>query len=131
MLPDSSRLFAMRRQGERNALAFAAACPLLFTSLAVFRMSGWSAVMPPVPSWRSRRRLSLVSCAMGASTAGTKQREPVRIEGVSLIASYRSSFNAEIEAGGIQGLLDMLKENNRKQVARRNGDSRTARAGTC
>ncbi len=38
----------------------------------------------------------------------------VIIDGVSLVANYRSSFNAEIGRGGIDGLITTLAEKNRK-----------------
>ena len=36
----------------------------------------------------------------------------IRIDGISLVSNYRSSFDAEIQQAGIQGLLDSLREKN-------------------
>lgn len=40
----------------------------------------------------------------------------VRIEGVSLVSNYRSSFATEIGRLGIQGLIDKLEQNNNRQA---------------
>ena len=55
----------------------------------------------------------------------------LRIEGVSLVASYRSSFGAEIEARGVQGLIASLKEKNGHQIAGRKYDGQAAQAASC
>jgi len=39
----------------------------------------------------------------------------VRIEGISLVANYRSTFGAEIKAGGVAGLIATLKKKNSQQ----------------
>lgn len=38
----------------------------------------------------------------------------VIIDGISLVSNYRSSFNAEVSRGGIDGLIATLAERNRK-----------------
>ena len=38
----------------------------------------------------------------------------VQIEGVSLIENYRSTFNAEVQKGGVDGLIRTLSERNRQ-----------------
>ena len=38
----------------------------------------------------------------------------VSVEGVSIVTTYRSTFNAEITKGGIDGLIKALAERNRK-----------------
>ena len=40
----------------------------------------------------------------------------VRIEGVSLITNYRSTFSAGIKARGVAGLIAMLKQKNRQHM---------------
>jgi len=40
----------------------------------------------------------------------------INIDGVSLVTSYRGTFTQEVRKGGIDGLLDMLKEKNSKVV---------------
>jgi phospholipid transport system substrate-binding protein len=42
----------------------------------------------------------------------------VLIDGVSLVTNYRSSFNTEIKANGIDGLIKSLTERNAKNAAR-------------
>ena len=37
----------------------------------------------------------------------------VKIDGISLIANYRTSFASEIRKGGMSGLIAALKEKNR------------------
>ena len=37
----------------------------------------------------------------------------VKIEGVSLVENYRSAFNAEIQKGGIESLINVLAQRNR------------------
>ena len=39
------------------------------------------------------------------------------IDGVSLVTSYRGTFDQEVRKGGIEGLLKYLKEKNTKKVA--------------
>ena len=41
----------------------------------------------------------------------------VSVEGVSIVTTYRSTFNAEITKGGIDGLIKTLAERNRKLEA--------------
>lgn len=40
----------------------------------------------------------------------------VKIAGISLVASYRASFAAEVRSGGIEGLLKSLSEKNRESL---------------
>lgn len=42
----------------------------------------------------------------------------VSVEGVSIVTTYRSTFNAEISKGGIDGLIKMIAEQNRKLESR-------------
>lgn len=42
----------------------------------------------------------------------------VTVEGVSIVTTYRSTFNAEISRGGIDGLIKTLIEQNRRLEAR-------------
>ena len=42
----------------------------------------------------------------------------VSVEGVSIVTTYRSTFNAEVTKGGIDGLIKTLVEQNRKLDAR-------------
>lgn len=42
----------------------------------------------------------------------------VSVEGVSIVTTYRSTFNAEITKGGIDGLIKTLSEQNRRLEAR-------------
>ena len=42
----------------------------------------------------------------------------VSVEGVSIVTTYRSTFNAEITKGGIDGLIKTLTEQNRRLEAR-------------
>ena len=37
----------------------------------------------------------------------------VKISGISLVESYRSTFNAEIQKNGVDGLIKTLREKNR------------------
>jgi len=39
------------------------------------------------------------------------------IDGVSLVTSYRGTFDQEVRKGGIDGLLEYLKKKNTKKVA--------------
>ena len=41
----------------------------------------------------------------------------VTIDGVSLVINYRSSFNQEVQRNGLDGLIERIKERNRKQAA--------------
>jgi phospholipid transport system substrate-binding protein len=41
----------------------------------------------------------------------------VKIEGISLIENYRSTFNSEVQRGGIDGLIKSLADKNRAQLA--------------
>lgn len=43
----------------------------------------------------------------------------VLIDGVSLVTNYRSSFNAEIQKNGIDGLIKSLSERNAKNAAKK------------
>jgi phospholipid transport system substrate-binding protein len=40
----------------------------------------------------------------------------INIDGVSLVTSYRGTFTQEVRKGGVDGLLEMLKEKNSKVV---------------
>jgi phospholipid transport system substrate-binding protein len=42
----------------------------------------------------------------------------VSVEGVSIVTTYRSTFNAEVTKGGIDGLIKALTEQNRKLESR-------------
>jgi phospholipid transport system substrate-binding protein len=42
----------------------------------------------------------------------------VKIEGVSLIANYRNTFNSEIQRNGVDGLIKALQEKNKVIAAR-------------
>ena len=42
----------------------------------------------------------------------------VSVEGVSIVTTYRSTFNAEVTKGGIDGLIKTLAEQNRKLESR-------------
>lgn len=37
----------------------------------------------------------------------------VKIEGISLVANYRTTFSAEVQKGGVEGLIQALSEKNR------------------
>lgn len=54
----------------------------------------------------------------------------VRIEGISLITNYRTSFAAEISAHGIQGLLERMQRKSRQQSSA-SDKLQVARAGNC
>jgi len=41
----------------------------------------------------------------------------VKIGGISLVETYRSTFNAEVRKGGIDGLINTLRDKNRSLVA--------------
>ena len=43
----------------------------------------------------------------------------VLIDGVSLVTNYRSSFNTEINATGVDGLIKSLSERNAKNAAKK------------
>ena len=45
----------------------------------------------------------------------------VQIEGVSLIENYRSTFNAEVQKGGVDGLIRTLSERNRQLAQQEQG----------
>ena len=55
----------------------------------------------------------------------------VRIEGVSLVANYRSTFGAEIKARGVEGLIGTLKKKNEQQLAATTVNGQTVVAGSC
>jgi len=55
----------------------------------------------------------------------------VRIEGVSLVANYRSTFAAEIKARGVEGLIVTLKKKNEQQMAATTVNGQTVLAGSC
>jgi phospholipid transport system substrate-binding protein len=46
-------------------------------------------------------------------TTGAWKVYDVKIEGVSLVETYRGTFNAEVQRGGIDGLIRTLTERNR------------------
>lgn len=52
-------------------------------------------------------------------SADTWKAFDVLIDGVSLVTNYRSSFNAEIQKNGIDGLIKSLSERNAKNAARK------------
>lgn len=55
----------------------------------------------------------------------------VRIEGVSLVANYRSTFSAEIKAIGVEGLISRLKQKNEQQMAAKAVNSESVLAVIC
>jgi phospholipid transport system substrate-binding protein len=55
----------------------------------------------------------------------------VRIEGVSLVANYRSAFSAEIKAIGIDGLIARLKQKNEQQMAAKTVTGETTLEAIC
>ena len=56
----------------------------------------------------------------------------VRIEGISLITNYRSTFSAGIKATGVAGLIAMLKQKNRQHMgAATTDDGHTAVVSRC
>ncbi|MEO8037199.1 MAG: ABC transporter substrate-binding protein [Betaproteobacteria bacterium] len=61
---------------------------------------------PPLP----------VDYAMGLTKNGWKVYNVV-VDGASLVTTYRNDFTARIQSGGIEGLIDYLKESNAKAVA--------------
>jgi phospholipid transport system substrate-binding protein len=54
-----------------------------------------------------------VDYSMGKTDRGWKVYD-VAIEGVSLVQNYRSTFSAEVQRGGIEGLIKALAEKNRQ-----------------
>lgn len=42
----------------------------------------------------------------------------VKIEGISMVETYRGTFNAEVQRGGIDGLIRVLGDKNRAQLAK-------------
>ena len=48
----------------------------------------------------------------------------VAVAGVSLVTNYRDSFNAEIRANGVDGLIKLLAEKNRSQETSSGGKSK-------
>jgi phospholipid transport system substrate-binding protein len=42
----------------------------------------------------------------------------VKIEGVSMVETYRGTFNTEVQRGGIEGLLKSLRDKNRAYLAK-------------
>jgi len=42
----------------------------------------------------------------------------VIVGGVSLVTNYREEFNAQIQSGGIEGLINTLKEKNAGKVVK-------------
>lgn len=57
-----------------------------------------------------------VNYAMNATPEGWKVYNVV-VEGVSLVTTYRNDFSAQIEQGGIDGLINNLKERNAQAAA--------------
>jgi phospholipid transport system substrate-binding protein len=55
----------------------------------------------------------------------------VRIKGVSLIANYRSTFSAGIEANGANALIAMLQQKNGQQMAVVSDNGHTAVVSRC
>lgn len=55
----------------------------------------------------------------------------VRIEGISLVSNYRSTFGAEIKARGVDGLIARLKQKNEQQMATTTNNGQTILAGLC
>lgn len=56
-----------------------------------------------------------VDYAMGATANGWKVYNVV-VDGVSLVTTYRNDFTAQIQAGGIDGLIKNLQERNAKAL---------------
>jgi len=63
-----------------------------------------------------------VDYSMEKTSKGWKVYD-VAIEGVSLVQNYRSSFNGEIQRGGIDGLIQALDSKNRQLAQRTQGAS--------
>ena len=59
-----------------------------------------------------------IDYSMENSSGGWKVFD-VLIDGVSLVTNYRSSFNTEIQKGGIDALIKSLSERNAKNAARK------------
>lgn len=55
----------------------------------------------------------------------------VRIEGISLVANYRSTFGAEIKARGVEGLIATLKKKNEQKMAVTTNNGQPTLAGSC
>lgn len=55
----------------------------------------------------------------------------VRIEGISLVSNYRNSFAPEFKAKGVQGLIDILKQKNQRQLLKTAGNASSTQAGNC
>lgn len=55
----------------------------------------------------------------------------MRIERISLIVNYRNGFAAEIKAKGMQGLIDALKQSNRRQLLKTAGNAQPTQVDTC
>ena len=55
--------------------------------------------------------------------AGAWKVYDVKIEGISLVENYRSTFNSEIQRGGVDGLIRALSDKN-KALAAQAGPSR-------
>ncbi len=57
-----------------------------------------------------------IDYSMEKTAAGWKAYD-IKVDGVSLVINYRSSFATEIRASGIDGLIKSISERNRKNVA--------------
>jgi len=55
-----------------------------------------------------------IDYVLSRSPEGTWKVIDVLVAGVSLVITYRSSFQAEIDRTGIEGLIEKLKENNNR-----------------
>ncbi|MEO5691865.1 MAG: ABC transporter substrate-binding protein [Usitatibacter sp.] len=94
----SSSIAAYRNQTiEMKPLKMAAADKDVTVRTAVIQQGG-----PPIP----------IDYAMEKSDAGWKVYD-VTIDGVSLVTTYRGTFNDQIQKGGIDGLVKTLADRNR------------------
>jgi phospholipid transport system substrate-binding protein len=57
---------------------------------------------------------------MHRSSGGWKVHD-VSVEGVSLVTTYRSSFKAELDRGGFDGLIKTIAERSREGAAAKSG----------
>ena len=60
-----------------------------------------------------------VECSMEKTSNGWKVYD-VAIDGVSLVITYRNTFNSEIKAGGIDQLIKVLQQKNQKTGQEKN-----------
>ena len=66
---------------------------------------------------REQRALAQLEKGLLALTDGDWKVYDVTINGVSLVITYRSSFNQEVQRNGLDGLIERIKERNRNEGA--------------